>query len=142
MKKQIVLGKCAAAAIVAIALTGCGSADTGVKGVSEVSGKVLLAKGMPLRGGRIVLRPAGGLRPAVSADINSDGSFTIDGASERKHVVPGEYQVFVVFGKDPKYRALQSQVPKKYQSVAEDESDHYVTIEEDAKDLLVKLKRS
>lgn len=142
MINHIVVGTCAVAAMCAVTLTGCGVAETAVKGVSEISGKVVLSKGAPLRGGRIVLRPAGGLRPAVSADIKSDGSFTIDGTAEKRCVEPGEYQVFVVFGKDPKHRAMQSQVPKKYQSVTEDESDHYVTIDEDAKNLLVKLKQS
>jgi hypothetical protein len=128
--------------VLVVGLLGCAKASPSVQGLREVSGKVLLSRGMPLKGGRIVLRPAGGLRPAVSAEINPDGSFTIDGVSENKPVVPGEYQVFVVFGKDPKHRGLKSQVPKKYQSVSEDESDHFVTIDEDASDLVVKLKRS
>lgn len=141
MKLKTVLGF-PVAIVLGLAVAGCGSATPAVKLVPEVNGKVLLSKGGPLKGGRIVFRPAGGLRPAVSAEINPDGSFTIDGASERKPIVPGEYQVFVVFGKDPKHRGLKSQVPKKYQSVSEDESDHYVTIDEDANDLVVKLKRS
>lgn len=127
--------------LVSVAAMGCAKSSAVIPGLREVNGKVLLSKGAPLKGGTIVLRPAGGLRPAISADIKSDGSFTIDGASDKKPVVPGEYQVFVVFDKDPKHRALRSQVPKKYQSVSDDESDLYVKIDEESDNVIVKLKQ-
>lgn len=128
-------------ALLLVSAMGCAQSSAVISGLREVNGKVFLSKGRPLKGGTLVLRPAGGLRPAISADIKSDGSFTIDGASEAKPVLPGEYQVFVVFDKDPKQRALRSQVPKKYQSLSDDESDLYVNIDEESEDVVVKLKQ-
>lgn len=127
---------------VVMAVFGCGKTPPPVTVVPEVNGKVLLAKGTPLRGGKIVFRPAGGLRPAVSADIHKDGSFTIDGTAHQAPVVPGEYQVFILFGKDPQHKTLRAQVPQKYQRMSDEESDLFVTIAEEAKTLVVTLGRS
>lgn len=125
-----------------VAVIGCGSSgEPDLRIIPEVTGKVLLPKGVPLKGGTLLLRPAGGLRPAVSAAINSDGSFTIDGTLAMKPVVSGDYQVYVVFDKEDKHRNLRSQVPKKYQRVSDDESDLYVTIDEGSTELVVKLRR-
>jgi len=49
--------------------SGCGSTNPVAQSIDEVAGKVLLPHGAVLPGGKLVLRPAGGLRQPVVADI-------------------------------------------------------------------------
>lgn len=87
------------------------------------------------------LRATGVLRPPVPADINSDGSFTIERTSAKKPVVPGDYHVYVVFDRDAKHQNFRSDVPDRYQRVRDDESDLCVTTDDDSKELVAMLKR-
>jgi hypothetical protein len=127
--------------MVAILATGCGAAATAEPGLAAVSGKVVVSRGVPLKGGRLVLKPVGGLRPAVSAEIRGDGSFAIDGVSQPAAVLPGEYEVYVVFGKSPKEQVLARQVPQRLQSLEDDDSGLVVRIDESAADVVIELKR-
>lgn len=78
-----VLGLCAGLAIV-----GCGKKGPAT---SNVTGKVTLASGQPLPGGRI------DFRSAASGDLVS-GQIKADGTYEVLSVPPGEYKVGIVNG--------------------------------------------
>ncbi len=105
----------------------------------EVSGKILLPNGSPLTGGTLVLRPEGGLHGAT-AQIQSDGSFTLMDTHGRKAVVPGKYQVFVRLG-DATKASLRSQVNSRYQNTEDGDSDVVVDIQAATSNLTIQLKR-
>ena len=115
-------------------VVGCGKAAPSVPVVPSVSGKVVLASGKPLPVGKIVLEPTSELRQTVrnakrvSADVRKDGTFTIEAGGETSPILAGEYKVFVVVGHDPRLKAIKRQVPEKYQSISEDDSDLYVDL--------------
>ncbi len=126
---------------VCVGLVGCGGGGgppPKPDGVA-VSGKILLPNGSPLTGGTLVLRPVAGLHGA-SAQIQSDGSFTLAEASGAKTVVPGKYQVFVTFN-DPSQKALRASVNKKYQNSEDNDSDVVVDIQQSNSSLVIKLNR-
>ena len=131
------------AAIVSVVLaTGCGSSGPVVEALDEVSGKVLLPHGKPLTAGTLVLRPAGGLSRPVTAEINQDGTFVLAGGAGEAPVLPGAYEVYLVFDDSPQQRKLQRVVPTKYRKLNDEDSDLSVTLDEGAaRDILVKLKR-
>ncbi len=61
-----------------LGLSGCGNSDSLPKlQVYGVKGKVLLADGKPLRSGWISFVPKAGLPITPSAQISSDGSFSL-----------------------------------------------------------------
>lgn len=127
---------------------GCGTAAPGLPLVPSVTGKVVLANGKPLPVGKIVLEPTSELRQAVrtakrfSADVKKDGTFTIAAGDEASPILAGEYKVFVVIGHDPRLKGIKKQVPEKYQSISEDDSDLYVDLAQQSQDVVVKLKSS
>lgn len=123
------------------AVVGCGGTQPVVTGIPEVEGKVLSPQGSPLKGGTLVLRPKGGIRRAISADIETDGTFIIDGSNGNSAVLPGDYEVYVVVGDDPQTRKLRRQIPVKYQKLSDEDSDLLVSIDDSGKKLVVKLKR-
>lgn len=144
---RVCLRNAALAAVCALVI-GCGKSTPSVPLVSSVTGKVVLASGKPLPAGKIVLEPTSDLRQTVrnakrfSADVNKDGSFTIEGGSEESPLLAGEYKVFVVVGHDPQLKAIKKLVPEKYQSISEDDSDLFVDLAEQSQDVVVKLKSS
>jgi hypothetical protein len=121
---------------------GCGSAKQAEQSLSNVSGKVLLSHGRPLTGGRIFLRPEGGIRRGIAAEISEDGSFTLESSEGDAPVLPGKYEVYVVFGNDPGDQKLRRKVPRKYQKISDADTDLFVQINGDDDDLMVKLGKS
>ena len=121
---------------------GCGSAKKGEQSLSNVSGKVLLSRGRPLTGGRIFLRPEGGIRQGIAAEIGEDGSFTLNNGEGGAPVLPGTYEVYVIFGNDPSDQKLRRIVPRKYQKISDADTDLFVQIKGDNDDLMVKLGKS
>lgn len=125
-------------AVAMILMVGCGGGPPPKPPGVEVSGKLVLANGSPLSGGTLVLRPVAGLHGA-SAQIQKDGTFTLLDPSGAKSVVPGKYQVFVVFN-DPSQKALRSTVHRRYQSTEDGDSDVSVEIQTAKSDLVIRLK--
>ena len=126
--------------------TGCGSSSLdGAKEVPEVNGTVLLPTGTPLKGGKILLRPCGGVRNArkLSGDISTDGSFTIRSNDKDKTIIATDYKVFISLNTDPKHRGLKRLVPEKYQDVSEDdfETDLFVNLAEQADGIVLKMTK-
>ena len=126
--------------------TGCGSSSLdGAKEVPEVNGTVLLPTGTPLKGGKILLRPCGGVRNArkLSGDINTDGSFSIRSNDKDQTIIASDYKVFISLNTDPKHRGLKRLVPKKYQDVSEDdfETDLFVNLAEQADGIVLKMTK-
>ncbi len=121
--------------------SGCGSTTPVVQSLDEVTGKVLLPQGVALKGGKLVLRPAGGLRRPVAADIQQDGTFVLDSSAEKAPVLPGTYDVYLVFDDTPQGRKLQRSVPAKYRKLTDEDSDVSVTLDETPQEVLVRLKR-
>jgi hypothetical protein len=120
-------------------LAGCwGSSVEPPPGV-EVSGKVQLADGSPLKGGTLVLRPVGGIHGA-SAEIQPDGAFTLVDPRGSKSVVPGSYQVYVLVN-DPRHKDIARRVPQRYRSTEDGDSDVVVVIQDRVTDLRISLKR-
>lgn len=120
-----------------ILLAGCGSGQPVPKPVANIEGKVLLPKGKPLEGGRILLKGkgAGG---TVLADIDKDGSFEVD---NNEVVLQGDYEVYLVFRyNSATERKLIRYVPAKYREIGEGDSDISVTLSEDNQNITVKLK--
>jgi hypothetical protein len=119
-----------------LALTGCGgNSNTAPDGV-EVSGKVVRADGSPLAGGTLILRPVGSIHGAT-AQIQSDGSFSLVDSAGKPSVVPGKYQVYVRFNESDK--TLGSKVNKKYQDTEDGDSDVVVEIQQAKNDLLIRF---
>lgn len=151
MKTQTASAPDCRLAIVLIALTicstgilGCGESRTPPAAVSAVSGKVLLASGKPVPGGKLVLCPESSLQPdgrRLSADLGNDGSFTIESSAELP-IFAGRYKVFVVVTGDPKLRSLRKAIPEKYQNIGDDDSDVFIDLEKGSKELSVKLAKS
>jgi hypothetical protein len=82
------------AALLAGGSSGCGSADgPAVVKVYAVTGKVLLADGEPLTGGRIWLVPAGDSLMSSSGEIGGDGTFTVATGPSGEGAPAGEYKV-------------------------------------------------
>lgn len=123
------------------AAVGCSGTQPTVPGIAEVEGKVLSPQGSPLKGGTLVLRPMGGIRRAISAEIETDGTFVIDGSTGNPTVLPGDYEVYVVVSDDPQERKLQQQIPLKYRKLSDEDSDLLVSLDDSGKKLVVKLKR-
>jgi hypothetical protein len=120
-----------------ILLVGCGSGKTVPKPVANIEGKVLLPKGKPLEGGRILLK-AKGASGTVLADIDKDGSFEVD---SNEVVLQGDYEVYLVFRyNSATERKLIRYVPAKYREIGEGDSDISVTLSEDNQNITVKLK--
>jgi hypothetical protein len=85
-----------AAAVGLAALPGCGDDNSvGSLTVYPVKGKVLLADGKPLSGGRVVLVPTGEAAAAISPNgtISPDGEFTIQAGSAGEGAPEGQYKV-------------------------------------------------
>jgi len=151
MKKLILLNTKTLFSVMLLCLlscvsTGCGSSSLdGAKEVPEVNGTVLLPTGTPLKGGKILLRPCGGVRNArkLSGDINTDGSFSIRSNDKDQMIVASEYKVFISLNTDPKHRGLKRIVPKKYQDVSEDdfETDLFVNLAEQADGIVLKMTK-
>lgn len=105
----------------------------------EVSGKAFLANGSPLTGGMLVLRPVDGIHGA-SAKVQKDGAFSLVDPGGKHSVVPGKYQVYVLFN-DPAEQALRSSVNDKYQNTEDGDSDVTVDIESKDDNLVIRLNR-
>lgn len=122
--------------------SGCGSTNPVAQSIDGVAGKVLLPHGAALPGGKLVLRPAGGLRQPVVADIQQDGTFVLESSAEKSPVLPGTYDVYLVFDDTPQDRKLQRSVPAKYRKLNDEDSDVSVTLDESPREVIVRLKRS
>jgi hypothetical protein len=61
--------------------------------VYQVTGKVLLADGKPLTGGWVYFVPKSDLSVTPSAQIGSDGTFSLDTGGSGSGAPPGEYKV-------------------------------------------------
>ena len=123
------------------AFIGCGSTQPETQGLTEVEGRVLSHSGTPIKGGTLVLRPQGGIRRAVTAEIGANGGFVIDGTKMNNGILPGDYEVYIIVGAGPQNQKLRRQVPLKYQRLSDDDSDLLVSLDESGDELLVKLKR-
>lgn len=124
-------------AMAIVAAAGCtGKAPAKPKGV-EVRGKVVLAGGAPLSGGMLVLRPVDGIHGAT-AQIQKDGAFSLVDPAGAPSVVPGRYQVYVVFN-GAGQNALRRLVNERYQNTEDGDSDVVVDIADGAPDLIIKL---
>jgi hypothetical protein len=82
--------------ILAVTLVaGCSGSGPSLPEVVPVQGKVLLANGEPLRGGRLIFSPKennlGGIEPF--ADVEKDGSFTVTTYQLNDGCIPGQYVV-------------------------------------------------
>jgi len=124
--------------------SGCGTGNSNLPTITAVNGKVLLSSGKPIPGGKLVLCPAAELQPGgrrLSADLDKDGSFSIEGGEETT-IVAGKYKVFVVVTGNPKLRSLRKRIPEKYQSISDDESDLFVELADGGEELVVKLAKS
>lgn len=60
-----------------------------------VSGKVTLASGTPLTGGRIIFKPKQASVQEAVGEINKDGTFTLSSYAKDDGAVPGEYTVVI-----------------------------------------------
>jgi hypothetical protein len=128
---------------------GCGTSGSETpkeaKEVSEVRGKVLLPTGRPLKGGRLILRPFGGVKNAtkVYADIDDDGTFTAKSDGAKQKIVASNYKVFISLSGDPKNRLLEKVVPEKYLDVREEdyETDLFINLNEQTSDIVLKMTK-
>jgi hypothetical protein len=109
-------------------LSGCGQSDSLPKlQVYEVTGKVVLADGKPLRSGIISFVPTGDLAITPSANIAPDGTFSVVTGGSGLGAPAGEYKVRVEapeFRPDP--RSKKELFPHKYTD--EDSSKILVTV--------------
>jgi hypothetical protein len=127
------------AVLATLVAAGCDSGPRAKPDGIEVKGRVLLSSGSPLTGGTIVLRPADGIHGA-SAQVQNDGSFQLLDPSGNKSVVPGKYQVYVLFN-NPDHKTLREKVNPRYQSTEDGDSDIVVHIQPGQNDLVIRLNR-
>lgn len=139
---------CVGMFLVTALVSGCSESTVNVPEVSTVSGKVLLSSGKPLTTGRVMLRPAPSLAKAtrkarrVIAEIGNDGQFKIDSAGIESPILAGEYKVYIILGNDSRMKSLKKQVPEKYRSMEDDESDLVVNLGEQTDSIVLKLAKS
>ncbi len=111
-----------------LGLSGCGNSDSLPKlQVYGVKGKVLLADGKPLQSGWISFVPKAGLPITPSAQISSDGSFSVVTGGSGEGAPSGEYKIRIEapdFRPDPKTK--KAIFPSKYSD--EDSSGIVVTV--------------
>jgi hypothetical protein len=109
-------------------LSGCGQSDSLPKlQVYEVKGKVLLPDGKPLSSGFISFVPKGDLPLTPSAEIGSDGTFSLVTGGSGEGAPAGDYKVRIEtpqLGAAPK--AKKPLFPSKYTD--EDSSQIVVTV--------------
>lgn len=138
---------CVGMFLLMVMMSGCSDSTVNVPEVSTVSGKVLLSSGKPLTAGRVMLRPASSLTKAtrkarrVIADVGNDGQFKIDTATAEVPILAGEYRVYIILGNDPRMKSLRKQVPEKYRSMEDDESDLIVNLGEQTESIVLKLAK-
>lgn len=121
--------------LASVLLTGCGQSTT-YKPLEQVKGKVLLPKGKPLEGGRIMLKRKDGKANPFLAEINKDGTFKVD----NEIILEGDYEIYLVFKRTTAERKYIKYVPTKYREIGEGDSDISVTLTEDNQDIVIKLK--
>ena len=81
-------------AAIGAGLAGCGKSDRlPVLQVYDVKGKVLLADGKPLSGGRIYFVPKGDLPITPNGLIGTDGTFSLVTGGSGEGAPAGEYKV-------------------------------------------------
>jgi hypothetical protein len=102
--------------VASVAVAGCRGGDSLPSlQVYPVKGKVLLADGTPLKSGWVYLVPKSGLPVTPSAQLASDGTFSIVTGGSGEGAPAGEYKVRIEapqFGGGPKSK--KSPVPFKY----------------------------
>ena len=127
-------------------LAGCSSYDpASLKAkTAPARGKVTLADGTPLRGGKVTLHPKDKTKPEAQAIVQKDGTFVLmtyvkdDGAAPGSHRVTVERLYYDKNGNLKKDNALP--IPKRYWS--EDTSDLTAEIGDQPNDLKFQLKGS
>ena len=121
--------------LVSVLLAGCGESTT-FKPLDQVKGKVLLPKGKPLEGGRIMLKRKDGKANPFLVQIKKDGTFEVD----NEIILEGDYEIYLVFKRTTAERKYIKYVPAKYREIGEGDSDISVTLNEDNQDIVIKLK--
>lgn len=96
-------------------LSGCGEGSYSTSGekVYPVKGKVLLASGKPLNGGKVLFLPKKEVGLAATGKIGADGSFTVTSADGREGAAEGDYKIRIepdesVYSKRTKTGSLKS----------------------------------
>jgi hypothetical protein len=107
----------AAALALALGAAGCSRLPDAPPQAYPVRGKVVLADGQPLRGGRVVFHPRTGGKEAV-AELGADGSFTLTSFKRDDGALPGDYVVTVIpytyKTGNPVAVPQEAQVPQRY----------------------------
>jgi hypothetical protein len=127
-----------------LALAGCSSRGPALPPTVAARGKVLLANGQPLRGGRIELHKLDPKTVDAFADVGNDGSFVLTTYQPDDGAVPGRYVVTISpynykdKSGNPVKLANAGQIPSKY--LESETSDVQVDIAQSDNVLEVKLK--
>ena len=99
-------------AIAWVALAGCNHSDSLPSlRVYQVKGKVLLADGKPLSSGWVYFVPKGDLTLTPSAEIQTDGTFSLMTGGSGEGALPGEYKVRVETPQLPQPKAKSGKKP-------------------------------
>jgi hypothetical protein len=111
-------------------LVGCRNSDAlPAYQVYEVKGQVLLADGKPLNQGFIFFVPKGDLPVTPSAEIRSDGSFSLVTGGSGEGAPPGDYKIRV---EAPQFQQARKKsrksVPFPFKYTDEDSSGVVVTV--------------
>ncbi len=128
------------------ALAGCSSYDPANVAAKTypARGKVVLADGTPLRGGKIILHPNDKTKPEAEGIIQKDGTFTLMTYKKGDGAVPGPHKITIdrfyydKNGNPQENRALP--IPKRYWK--EDTTDLTTDIQDRDNVLELKLKPS
>ena len=114
--------------LAAAGLSGCGHSDSLPKlQVYEVKGQVVLADGKPLKNGVISFVSADGLPVTPSANIATDGTFSLVTGGSGEGAPPGKYKVRIEAPElRPDPRTKKSPIPFKYND--EDSSEIVITV--------------
>lgn len=121
---------------------GCSSKyePTAAPKTTPVNGKITLANGSPLTGGRVIFKPKDkGMQEAL-AEIDKDGSYKLSSYNKGDGAAPGEYVVVIekLSYKNGAPTNVRADVPQKYLNEAS--SDVIVTVKEGQTDYPIRLK--
>ena len=125
-------------------LAGCTSRGPNLPAVIPVSGKVLLANGEPLPGGRLIFSSKEGSQGGIEpfADIDKDGTFKVTTYQLNDGCIPGQYVVSLNphSFKSGKALKLPSSLPIPSRYLKEETSDWHVHISPENSVLTLRCK--
>lgn len=119
-------------------LVGCGpKSSPPIPLGHQVQGKAYAPDGSPLTGGLLEFYPEPPATLKHTAEIQSDGSFTVSNVGNST-MLPGKYKVYMA--PRPNDQKFLAKIPRKYQDADNKQSDIEVDIQGDSTNLEIRFR--